>query len=157
MRTLIAALTIGFATLAHADGIYKWIDEDGQIHYGSQPPKHQQVEVVKAPSSARYRQWQQEQIALLAKNKTAAADAETAAEPSSNASESAQPREQADTTDAVNAARALRCRNAQARLQELERHARIREVDANGNYRVLQEEERQERIRQTRDTLQNDC
>ncbi|WP_043320880.1 DUF4124 domain-containing protein [Microbulbifer sp. HZ11] len=161
MRILIATLTfsLGLMASAHADGIYKWVDENGVLHFGSQPPKKEQVEVVKAPKSERYRQWQTEQQALVADQQlaTAAKPDEAMAEAApAQASQDAQ-REQQRLNEAEVAARAQRCQSAQQRLQELNSHARVREVDANGNYRVLPEEERQQRIQQTRQVLQNNC
>ncbi|WP_288132579.1 DUF4124 domain-containing protein [Microbulbifer sp.] len=159
MRILIAALTLSLATLTHADGIYKWEDENGVIHYGSQPPKKQQVEVVKKPKSKRYKQWQEEQNALIAKQQLATdASAEDKPQPADTAQpEQEQQQEQPDNTKAELAARAQRCRSAQQRLQELESHARVREVSADGSYRVLPEEERQQRIQQARRVLKTNC
>ncbi|HEY8570206.1 DUF4124 domain-containing protein [Microbulbifer sp.] len=165
MRSVIATLVlgIGLAATVQADGIYKWVDENGVVHFGSQPPKREQVEVVKAPKSDRFKQWQQEQNALVAQRKLATGaeagdkgntENKPESEPQTKEEKSAK---QADTSAAEMAARAQRCRNAQARLQELQARPRVREVDANGNYRVLAEEERQQRIRQTKDLLQNDC
>ena len=163
MRTLIATLTLGLSLAAsvQADGIYKWVDENGVVHFGSQPPQEKQVEVVKAPKSERFKQWQQEQSALVAQGKMATA---AKADQNNIATESkpALQRDERDDTQqdlnqAETAARAQRCSSAQQRLQELESHARVREVDASGNYRVLPEEERQQRIQQTRQILQTSC
>lgn len=162
MRTLMATLTLslGLMAAAQADGIYKWVDEDGVVHFGSQPPQEKQVEVVKAPKSQRYRQWQDEQQALQAKQQLTTAakpdEGQPAAAPTQAARENAE--EQQEQLDkAEMAARAQRCQSAQQRLQELVSHARVREVDASGGYRVLPEEERQQRIQQTREILQNNC
>ncbi|HEY8569069.1 DUF4124 domain-containing protein [Microbulbifer sp.] len=163
MRSVIATLIlgIGLAATVQADGIYKWVDENGVVHFGSQPPKREQVEVVKAPKSDRFKQWQQEQNAQIAERKLATEAADSG---NSESTPESQPKtdddqsaKQAQARAAEMAARELRCRNAQARLQELQARPRVREVDANGNYRVLAEEERQQRIRQTKDLLQNDC
>ncbi|MCK7598796.1 DUF4124 domain-containing protein [Microbulbifer sp. CAU 1566] len=162
MRTFIATLTLGLGLAAsvQADGIFKWVDDNGVVHFGSQPPKQEQVEVVKAPKSERFKQWQQEQDALIAQRKMATAS-EPVSEKTAGDSEPAPQPEQQNTQAAVSqaekAARALRCRNAQQRLQELQSHARVREVDASGNYRVLPEQERQQRIQQARETAQTNC
>ncbi|MBN8430360.1 MULTISPECIES: DUF4124 domain-containing protein [Microbulbifer] len=153
MRTTVTTLCFTLsllATAAQADGIYKWVDENGVVHFGSQPPQQEEVEVVKAPKSERYKKWQEEQQALLAQRKmTTAAKADN----NQTAEQTVQPAENTDSGEAEMAAREQRCRSAQQRLQELERHARVREVDASGNYRVLPEEERQQRIKQTKDLL----
>ncbi|WOX06673.1 DUF4124 domain-containing protein [Microbulbifer pacificus] len=165
MRSVIATLVlgIGLAATVQADGIYKWVDENGVVHFGSQPPKQEQVEVVKPPKSDRFKQWQQEQNALVAERKLATgaeagdSDNSESTPASQSKTDEDQSAKQADARAAEMAARDLRCRNAQARLQELQSRPRVREVDAKGNYRVLPEEERQQRIRQTKDLLQNDC
>lgn len=164
MRTFVTTLSLSLSLLAaaaQADGIYKWVDKDGVVHFGSQPPQKEQIEVVKAPKSERYKRWQDEQQALVEKRKL-----ETAAEASKNkpATQAAQPAKQSEQdtannqpSDAEMAARAQRCRSAQQRLQEMESHARVREIDASGNYRVLPEEERQQRIQRTRQIMQANC
>jgi hypothetical protein len=35
---LAVALLLALATAAHAQGVYKWVDANGKVHYGSQPP-----------------------------------------------------------------------------------------------------------------------
>ncbi|GAB2525949.1 DUF4124 domain-containing protein [Microbulbifer agarilyticus] len=160
MRTLLVSLSLflGLMATAHADGIYKWVDENGVVHFGSQPPQNGQVEVVKAPKSERYRQWQNEQQTLQANSQltTEAKPEETpATAPAQTAQTDQGQQEQLDQAEM--AARAQRCQSAQRRLQELEARSRVREVDASGNYRVLGEEERQQRIQQTREILLNNC
>ncbi|MFV8784191.1 DUF4124 domain-containing protein [Microbulbifer sp. SA54] len=156
MRILFATLLLGLGLSAatQADGIYKWVDENGVVHFGSQPPKEKQVEVVKAPKSARYKQWQQAQEALAAKDQPAPESPEQKA-PAQAAKSKAQ--QEPEENKAELAARAHRCNSAQQRLQELHSHARVREVDASGNYRVLPEEERQQRIRQAKQIMQDNC
>ncbi|WP_295802692.1 DUF4124 domain-containing protein [uncultured Microbulbifer sp.] len=153
-RSAILALILGLPAFALADGIYKWVDEDGVVHFGSQPPQEKQVEVVKAPKSERYKKWQQEQNALEAGRKL-----ETAANTEEVKEQAKAPvtAEKSAINKAEMAARAQRCESAQRRLQELQSHARVREVDASGNYRVLPEEERQQRIQQAQQILQTSC
>lgn len=155
MRILFAILALSLATITQADGIYKWVDENGVVHFGSQPPQKIQVEVVKAPKSQRFKQWQQEQDALVAERQMKT-DSETAeAAPSKPERPAVAPAEAPSKAEL--AARAQRCKSAQLRLQELQNHSRVREVDANGNYRVLGEEERQQRIRQAQQVVQTNC
>jgi hypothetical protein len=37
-RTLIIAGVVAAAISVHAEDIYKWVDGQGQVHFGSQPP-----------------------------------------------------------------------------------------------------------------------
>lgn len=157
VRTFFATLSLSLgllATAAQADGIYKWVDEDGVVHFGSQPPQKEQIEVVKAPRSERLKRWQQEQNTLAAKRQP---QQEAKAEPAATPAPDRDQAERKQTADAELAARAQRCQSAQRRLTELRNHARVREVDASGNYRVLGEDERQQRIQQTQQLLQNNC
>ncbi|MGL6160051.1 DUF4124 domain-containing protein [Microbulbifer sp.] len=159
MRIALAALITGLAMSAQADGIYKWEDENGVVHFGSQPPpQKEQVEVVKKPKSDRYKQWESEQQALMAQRakeqkaeakKQPAAKTETKPEP--------QPQEQAGPSPAELAIRAQRCQRARGNLQELQSHSRVREMDASGNMRVLGEEERQERIARAQQMIRENC
>ena len=41
------------ATLSYASGIYKWIDDDGQVHYSQTPPPNRPAELIQgAPPPA---------------------------------------------------------------------------------------------------------
>ena len=52
---LILAALLAMTTAAHAE-VYKWVDEDGNVHFTDTPPPKQKTEEVKidsAPSSGR--------------------------------------------------------------------------------------------------------
>ncbi|MFC6634584.1 DUF4124 domain-containing protein [Microbulbifer taiwanensis] len=156
MRIALAILISTLALAAQADGIYKWEDENGVVHFGSQPPKKQDVEVVKKPKSERYKQWQAEQAALKAAQ---AKDEATSEERAVAAKPDPQPEPQQDqaASKAEQAVRAQRCRRAQSDLQELTTHSRVREVAADGAVRMLPEEERQERIARMQQLIRDNC
>lgn len=44
--TVIAIVTIAIALPAAAGSIQKWVDEEGQVHYGDAPPGHARTEEV---------------------------------------------------------------------------------------------------------------
>ena len=44
MKQLILLFTLLMACHAVADGVYKWVDDKGKVHYGSQEPVNQQAE-----------------------------------------------------------------------------------------------------------------
>lgn len=53
MRTqLIFLLFLGWGALASASGVYKWVDEQGQVHYGERPPARSQAQELRLKSSA---------------------------------------------------------------------------------------------------------
>ncbi|WP_237060520.1 DUF4124 domain-containing protein [Microbulbifer sediminum] len=156
MRFLSAILLASLASATLADGIYKWKDENGVIHFGSQPPQEKKVEVVKEPRSERYKQWKKEQLAAKAQQEsddetslTEAARKETAAAPADAQGKA--------LSQAQKAVRAQRCRQARNNLQELSTHSQVREVDASGKLRVLPEKERQARIGRAKQIIQEDC
>ena len=47
-RSCLTFVLLAFATASFAD-IYKWVDADGQTHYGQQAPQDQQSKLIKAP------------------------------------------------------------------------------------------------------------
>ena len=161
MRFALAILISILALTAQADGIYKWVDEDGVVHFGAQPPTEKEVEVVRKPKSDRYKQWQSEQQALTAarQEETSTDDAAAADQNSSRKPAGAGQDDQAQQqlTKAQQAVQAQRCRMAQSNLQELQTHSRVREVGADGKVRVLPEGERQQRIANAQRTIQENC
>ncbi|SHG20854.1 protein of unknown function [Microbulbifer donghaiensis] len=156
MRIALAILISILAISAHADGIYKWVDENGVVHFGAQPPKKEGVEVVRKPKSERYKQWQAEQQAMKAETTE---DAATSVERSVAAKPEPQqdPQQAEALTKAQQAVRAQRCRMAQTNLKELTTHSRVREIGQDGKMRVLPEEERQQRIADAQQTIQENC
>jgi hypothetical protein len=54
-KTLILVVVVLFSSQLAAEKIYKWVDENGQIHYAAQKPAGQEAETVKlrkAPKAA---------------------------------------------------------------------------------------------------------
>ena len=51
--TLVGALLLALASAVSAQGVYKWVDANGKVHYGSQPPAAEKgPEPVKMHSSS---------------------------------------------------------------------------------------------------------
>lgn len=156
MRIALAILISSLALAAQADGIYKWVDENGVVHFGAQPPQKKEVEVVRKPKSQRYKQWQEEQAALKTdKQMDVGASAE---KPTGNETDTEQqPQQDQALSKAQRAVRAQRCRMAQDNLKELTTHSRVREIGPDGKMRVLPEQERQQRIQGAQQTIQENC
>ncbi|AOS96904.1 hypothetical protein AUP74_01456 [Microbulbifer aggregans] len=162
MRTALAMFatvtTLTLALAAQADGIYRWVDENGVVHFGSQPPQSEkQVEVVRKPKSERYRQWESEQMATQASVEGEAETAEKAADKPAEAAPNNQDAEVKQLTKAEMAVRAQRCRLARTNLESLTSHNRVREIGTDGKQRVLPEEERQARIARARSIIAENC
>ena len=72
----IAGLITGFwvLSLPAANSIYKWVDEDGSIHYSDQPPpqlhKTEKARIESAPSDHAVREAQEKVASLRTKQQT---------------------------------------------------------------------------------------
>ncbi|BBM00690.1 DUF4124 domain-containing protein [Microbulbifer sp. GL-2] len=159
MRIALAMLISSLVLTAQANGIYKWVDENGVVHFGEQPPGSTEVEVIKKPKSERYKQWETEQHAVRAAEEAKKQAASPPTEPQAKTQPIPQQPSEVDeqVTRAQAAARAQRCQGSQQNLKALTSHARVREVDENGNQRMLGEDERQQRISQEQKSIRENC
>ena len=113
MRYLICLL-LAVSTSLGAGSIQKWVDEDGNVHYGDAPPasmKTETVRVQRAPSNPG------KALPRLSDEPEAAAS-EVSAEEASTA-----------------------CQNARNDLEVIATNTRIRLQETDGNVRYLSEEE----------------
>ncbi|WP_444929617.1 DUF4124 domain-containing protein [Microbulbifer sp. SSSA002] len=157
MRILLALLIAVTTTAAHADGIYKWVDEDGVVHFGEQPPGNTSVDVIQKPKSERYKKWEAEQEAITAHSTKAHISPVAPQAERSSAEEQQRQQQEAKAKAEAAAKRAELCSAYQKNLKSLTTHARVREKDKEGNYRRLGEDERQERIAKAREQIKKNC
>ncbi|WHI48784.1 DUF4124 domain-containing protein [Microbulbifer sp. JMSA004] len=155
MRILLALLIAVTAITAQADGIYKWVDENGVVHFGEQPPENTQVDVIKKPRSERYKKWEAEQKAASPREPAELSKRTVAKQPEKQPDVRQQ--EQEKVTQMQAALRARRCESARKSLNSLTANSRVREVDQNGNYRRLGEDERQQRIATAQQRIRDNC
>jgi hypothetical protein len=118
---------------------YKWVDESGQVHYGSHPPPGIKAEPVSAPPPP---------PTGAALDGGAAASQQFTAGPAATGKRSAG-RAQHDS-EAV-------CASARQNLVAIQSRPRTRITEANGQVRFLSAEERQEEIRKAEETIQKHC
>ncbi len=148
MRHLLAALftcTLFAAPVMAESNIYKWVDANGVTHFGAQPPQNVKAEEVKprvapanaAPSTA-------PQAAEAAKD-----------EKPKDADKTKDSNKQMVTISAEQIAE--QCKNAQARLQQLESSPRLMTRGADGQMARVPEEERQKMISEERARVQDYC
>ncbi|MCO1335393.1 DUF4124 domain-containing protein [Microbulbifer sp. OS29] len=156
MRILLALLIAATTVTAQADGIYRWVDENGVVHFGEQPPREAQVEVVKKPKSERYKKWQEEQGSLPSQDRQQVKPLVTQKPEQENQPELRQ-KELEQVAKAEVATRAKLCKAHQKDLSTLTTNTRIQAVDENGNRRKLGEDERQERIAKAREQIRENC
>ena len=126
---LIAGL--GLAEGTAIAGVYKWVDEQGQVHYGERP-EGQDAEKMTIRSN---------ETTTPREIKSDDKDADEHAEPE------AEQAEKAPVEKYVPAYEKQRmCREANTDIANISSRGRMREVDSQGNYRYLTEQERQQRL-----------
>ncbi|GAB2894171.1 DUF4124 domain-containing protein [Microbulbifer echini] len=159
MRIALAMLFSGLALATQANGIYKWVDEDGVVHFGEQPPNSAEVEVIKKPKSERFKQWESEQQAALTEEQAKQEASKHSPEPQNTNKQEPQgsSKMEEEIARAQAQARAQRCESSQKNLKSLTTHARVREIDEQGNHRMLGEDERQQRIADEKKSIRDNC
>ncbi len=140
----IAGLITGFwvLSLPAADSIYKWVDEDGSIHYSDQPPpqvyKPEKVRIDSAPSDHGAREAQARAASLRAKQQTSQDQQSAARE---------QERLQTELQQVKRDDRQQRCIKAHEELQSLNHHMPIYYIDEKGDWVFLDDKERADLIK----------
>ncbi|MCB1583841.1 MAG: DUF4124 domain-containing protein [Marinicella sp.] len=109
----ILLMFLGVAVSIHAEKIYKWVDENGQIHYSSQKPPGQETETVKVSKGPKVTQ-----------NSSEKEDKETDAKA---AGDDAAIKAQMAKTDAANMKRL--CEQAKKNIAALNTTVRVTKVD----------------------------
>lgn len=140
-RTLIA-LTIGLlSSLAMAEQMYRWVDDQGIAQFGQQPPQsrsYQRVDIVSAPPPGG---------PLRAPAPLSEPEAPSA-EPGQN---------QTANDKAIPAQRLEQCGQLQANLRTLETNPRLSRTNDAGEVERIGEDERQALIKQAKTDLQSYC
>ena len=124
----IAVLLLGAASVG-AEGVYKWVDSQGRLHFGGTPPPGTKADRVNTPpaaepaSSGATKTWQ-EQLELSGQRKRLAQEQEQ------KASQNRQEYQQ-------------RCLDARRALDTLNRERPIYRVDAQGEREYMEDSQRQ--------------
>jgi len=130
-------------TTAQAAGMYKWTDEQGNIHYTQQPPRdkeYEKMKVDKAPRSANT-------PSTPSSSATSGGSGQSSGEPASTT---------VDDELAKNAEiRKKNCEAAKKNLQVFQVYRRVKGED--GKVRVVSEKEREEQIQRSKDAIKEFC
>ncbi len=141
MRYLMA-LTLLVSISLHAGTIHKWVDADGNVHYGDAPPvtvKTESVRVQSAPSNPGK---------SLPRLSTSASDNAAGGSSTSTAADDAPiPKDQAK----------IACSQAKEDLQVISRSSRIKLKSADGTTRYLSTEEIDQRKEQAENDINRFC
>lgn len=144
-HSCLTFILLTLTTVSFAD-IYKWVDADGQTHYGQQAPQNQQVELIKAPPPP------------AINPADAQKSVDTLIEQQAKATKEKQERlEKAKEERAKEAVRKENCRLAQHNLQQYQNSPNRRVMDADGNVTRPPEEERQNKIVEFQQHVKDYC
>jgi hypothetical protein len=146
-------LLLGFALLipGHlpAADVYKWIDEEGAVHYGAQPPLGAETTRMKVSSGGG------SHVNGAADSEEATSDGEDDAAQSPADGDQQSAAAEPPETDPEQAAKI--CADARRNLQIMETHGRVRERDGEGNVVVLTDEQKQARINEANELVEAYC
>ena len=129
-------------SVSHATGVYKWVDDQGQDHYGERPEGRESEKMtIRTHETTKPREI-----------KSAEKDGDDQAE-----AEAEQP-EKPPVEKYVPAYEKQRlCSEAKTDIANISSRGRMREIDAQGNYRYLSEQERQQRLSAARSKQAKYC
>ena len=143
MRRMILACSVllALSTTANAGQIYKWVDAQGNVHFGSQPPEGQAAAEV---------------------NPNISQPKLTEEAPVQNTDDSAESEQKAidekvkKEVAVQEAERKKYCETVRTNLSQLENNPRVR-VEDDGELRRLTEEERQAKIAENKTLIAENC
>ena len=155
-RTLFkTALLICCLPLLTAADIYRWVDANGVVNYTQQKPRGVDAELVSETSSTRPAAAQTAQAA------SPTAQPESGSQPALNEDQQNMLRglEEAEAARQQELARVRddNCTRARSVLTRLTAKGRIRVRDKQGEYRIMNEEERQSRISEAQQGIALNC
>ncbi len=128
-------------SVSATESIYKWVDEDGNVHFSDHPPrqasKAEELRIESAPSDDVVREAQEKRDSLKTKQQTSHEQRSAAREQTRLQTES----EQVQRDD-----RQRRCAKAHEQIQSLDHHMPIYYVDETGNRVFLDDKKRADLI-----------
>jgi len=143
-----AVMAMTIASGAVANEIYKWTDENGNVHYEDRPSgaateERLQMTYNRTSSSAVHQRVQ------------ARVDARTAREEAKTAAEASE--KEAAENAAIAAERAQKCDKSRARLESYLQARRVYRTDDNGERVYLDEDQRQEARKKAEEQIAEFC
>jgi len=144
--TSIIVIPLSFSSNVQAGKFYKWVDENGATHYTETPPTNTESTSIrtqgKDPKGA------EQAKAKLSKQREAL-------------NEDIGNREKAGEEANLNAENAevkkKNCKTARSNLKVLQEHGRIKQKGKDGEFSIMPEEKRQERIQKAKDRVKEFC
>ena len=138
----VAGIALSLIGVAQA-GVYKWVDENGQIQFGDKPVASQNTQRVKIHRAPEVDAATQEKIDRLNHQGT---DEEFAAD-----------QETKKTAEKLRVQYEEFCEKTRERIGKLQAGGRLYEVDKNGQRTYLTDEGRQQKIKAAQQDLKKHC
>ncbi|MCW8956532.1 MAG: DUF4124 domain-containing protein, partial [Gammaproteobacteria bacterium] len=138
---------LGLLPLASQAAIYKWVDEDGSVHYSQQKPQNTQTEKIKVTTRVPENSSTYNKPSLNKKE-----DPKQATDKATKDANSSDKKPEKSAKE-----RAALCKQSQADLQALTSRGRIRQKDDKGNISYMSEEQKQQRIKREQDRVKENC
>ena len=150
IKNILFLLLVFISSTATA-AIYKWVDENGNVHYGQQRPDNSPAQKMNvqthAPASAAYKR--------MDKLKNKNADGEENSEQQADAAPK-EP-EKKPETKAEKKRRLAACEQAKKNLKTMQAIGRIRSKDKDGNVNYLSQEQKEAKMKQSREMIKKHC
>lgn len=142
----ILVLLLGMYINTNAGKIYKWVDENGQIHYSSQKPPGQETETVKVSKGPK----------VTATETTETDNDENNAQAEQDAAADAQARAQLAKADAASKKRL--CEQARKNLASLNATVRVTKIDEKTGEAVrMNDDQRLEAMKSAQQNIKEYC
>lgn len=144
----LTALALTVSGAAFADNIYKWTDDEGNVHYGDRPsgePTEQRMQITYARTSTRTVQRQQQRYQDSAARREEARGAAAEAE-----QKAADERAAADE-------RMAKCEQTRAQLKQMLEARRVYREDDDGERVYLDDDQRAEARDQAEELIEEYC
>jgi len=129
-------------------GIYKWVDEQGNVHYGQQRPASVQAERMRVQSYApedtsSYKRPVLDTNGDATEGKSETSDADTPEKKPESKAEKKQ--------------RLAACAQARKNLTRMQTVGRIRSKDKDGNTSFISQKQKEQKMQQSRDLISKHC
>ena len=143
-----AVMAMTIASGAVANEIYKWTDENGNVHYEDRP-------TGAATEERLHMTYNRTDSSAVRQRTQARVDARTAREEAKTAA--AESQKEAAENAAVAAERAQKCEKSRARLESYLQARRVYRTDENGERVYLDDEQRQEARQKAEEQISEFC
>ena len=138
---IVGSLLLALSSSTMAAQVYKWVDAQGITHFSAQPPQGQAAPTMNTVTQT---------------PKPAAAEPDASESSASLVDQEKIDRKVKQQVAEQEAERKRYCETLQTNLAQLQNNPRVR-VEENGEVRRLKEEERQSRIAETKQKIEENC